>query len=194
MDPWFGRASVLALIVLQLVVRVPFAARAEKAKVAVRRRGPLEIALLALVTLGYVFLPVLAVVTPFIGFAEYPLHPVALGAGLICAIVGLWLCYRSHADLGDNWSVTLELKQSHRLVTHGIYQRIRHPMYTGLFLTAIAQALVLPNWLAGPAYFVAFLMMFALRVGPEEQMMRDQFGQGYDDYAARTKRLIPGVF
>jgi protein-S-isoprenylcysteine O-methyltransferase Ste14 len=194
MNPWFGRGSVLVLIVLQFVVRVPFAMRAEKAKIAVRRRGALEIGLMALVTLGYLALPLLAIVTPLLAFAEYSVHPVELGAGLLYAVAGLWLCYRSHADLGENWSVTLELKEAHQLVTTGVYRRLRHPMYTALFLTAIAQALLLPNWLAGPAYFVAFALLFALRVGPEEKMMRERFGPAYEDYAARTKRLIPGLF
>ena len=194
MSPWFAKASVLALIVLQFVVRVPFAMRAEKAKVATSRRGPLEVALLGLVTLGYLVLPILAIVSPFFSFADHSLTPIAFGAGLAVAVLGLWLCYRSHADLGDNWSVTLELKESHRLVTTGVYRRVRHPMYTGLFLTAVAQALLLPNWFAGPSYLVAFAVLFALRVGPEEQMMREQFGQEYEDYARRTKRLVPGVF
>jgi protein-S-isoprenylcysteine O-methyltransferase Ste14 len=194
MSPWFARVSVLALIALQFVVRVPFAIRAEKAKVALRRRGALEIALMTLVTLGYLVFPILAIVTPLFAFADHPAHPVAIGAGLLSAIGGLWLCYRSHADLGDNWSVTLELKESHRLVTNGVYRRLRHPMYTALFLTAIAQALLLPNWFAGPSYFAAFALLFALRVGPEERMMREKFGQAYEDYAARTQRLIPGLY
>ena len=194
MNPWIARASVLLLIVLQFAVRVPFAVRAEKAKVAIRRRGALEIALMALVTVGYLALPILAIVTPILAFADYPVYRVAFAAGILCGAAGLWLCYRSHADLGDNWSVTLEVKESHRLVTNGIYRRMRHPMYTGLFLMAIAQALLLPNWLAGPAYLVTHGLLFAFRVGPEERLMREKFGQAYDDYAARTKRLVPGVF
>jgi protein-S-isoprenylcysteine O-methyltransferase Ste14 len=193
MSPWFGRVGVLVLIVSQFAIRVPFAVRAEKAKVAVRRRGSLEITLMALVTLGYLVLPMLAILTGLIAFADYRMHPAQLGAGLACTVVGLWLCYRSHADLGDNWSVTLELKESHQLVTTGVYRRLRHPMYTALFLTAIAQALLLPNWLAGPAYFVAFGLLFALRVGPEENLMKEAFGKAYEEYASQTKRLIPGL-
>jgi protein-S-isoprenylcysteine O-methyltransferase Ste14 len=190
---WFITVAVTALIVLQFVVRVPFAMRAEKAPVATSRRGPLEIALMALVTLGYLVLPILAIATPFLSFADYAPNPIAFAAGLAAAALGLWLCYRSHADLGDNWSVTLELKESHRLVTTGVYGRVRHPMYTALLLIAVAQALLLPNWLAGPAYLVAFALLVALRVGPEERMMRDRFKNEYDEYATRTKRLVPGV-
>jgi protein-S-isoprenylcysteine O-methyltransferase Ste14 len=51
-----------------------------------------------------------------------------------------------------------------------------------------------PNWLAGPFYFVAFGLLFALRVGREERMMLEAFGGDYAAYAARTKRLVPGVW
>jgi protein-S-isoprenylcysteine O-methyltransferase Ste14 len=187
------KAAVLTLIALQFAVRVPFAIHAEKAKVTASRRGPLEVALLALVTLGYLVLPLLAIATPFLSFADYGLAPVAFASGIACAALGLWLCYRSHTDLGDNWSVTLELKESHRLVTTGVYQRVRHPMYTALLLTAVAQAVILPNWLAGPAYLVAFALLVALRLGPEERMMRERFGDQYEAYARRTRRLVPGI-
>jgi protein-S-isoprenylcysteine O-methyltransferase Ste14 len=59
---------------------------------------------------------------------------------------------------------------------------------------ALGQALVLPNWLAGPSYGVAMILLFALRVGPEERMMLEEFGKDYEAYMATTKRLIPGVW
>ena len=67
-------------------------------------------------------------------------------------------------------------------------------MYTAIFLTAAAQALLLPNWLAGPSCLVAFLLMLTFRLGLEEQMMRDRFGDDYVAYMGRTKRLIAGVW
>ena len=33
-------------------------------------------------------------------------------------------------DLGTNWSITLEVREQHRLISHGVYRRIRHPMYS----------------------------------------------------------------
>jgi protein-S-isoprenylcysteine O-methyltransferase Ste14 len=55
-------------------------------------------------------------------------------------------------------------------------------------------ALVLPNWVAGPSYLVAVALLVSLRLGPEERMMLDVFGNNYASYMARTKRLIPGVW
>ena len=62
------------------------------------------------------------------------------------------------------------------------------------FLWAIAQALLLPNWIAGPAGLAGFGTLFAFRVGREERMMEATFGEAYRAYAARTRRVVPGVF
>jgi protein-S-isoprenylcysteine O-methyltransferase Ste14 len=63
-----------------------------------------------------------------------------------------------------------------------------------LVLYTVGQALVIPNWVAGPSNLIAFAILFALRVGGEERMMVEQFGAEYTAYIARTKRLIPGVW
>ena len=67
-------------------------------------------------------------------------------------------------------------------------------MYSAMFLIAIAQALLFPNWIAAPAGLVSFAIMFVLRVGPEERMMLATFGDEYERYRQRSKRLIPGVW
>jgi protein-S-isoprenylcysteine O-methyltransferase Ste14 len=67
-------------------------------------------------------------------------------------------------------------------------------MYTSIFLYALGQALLVPNWIAGPANLAAFFVLFAVRVGPEEQMMTDKFGDQYRNYRAKTKRFIPGIW
>ena len=66
-------------------------------------------------------------------------------------------------------------------------------MYTSLFCHGIAQALLLANWIAGPAMLLAFTLMYCARRGPEERMMRDTFGEEYVSYASRTKRIVPFV-
>ena len=109
-------------------------------------------------------------------------------------VVGLWLFHRSHADLGTNWSITLQVRENHSLITQGVYRRIRHPMYAALFLYSIGQLLALPNWIAGPSYLVTFGILYALRVRAEERMMLEEFGAEYAAYLRRTKRLVPGVW
>ena len=117
-----------------------------------------------------------------------------IATGVICLVIGLWLFYKSHADLGTNWSVTLEVRERHRLITQGVYRRIRHPMYSALVLYSVGQALVIPNWVAGPSTGVAFAILISLRIHAEEKMMSETFGDEYAEYEARTKRLVPGVW
>jgi protein-S-isoprenylcysteine O-methyltransferase Ste14 len=115
-------------------------------------------------------------------------------SGIVCLGFSFWLFHRSHADLGTNWSNSLELRENHRLVISGIYKSIRHPMYAAIFIYALAQTLLLPNWMAGPGCLVAFVLMLVFRLPPEERMMLEKFGQPYQDYMAKTKRLIPGIW
>jgi protein-S-isoprenylcysteine O-methyltransferase Ste14 len=193
MNPWYAKALVLLASVVMVVIRAPHGQRSRGVKVAKSRKGPREKFLLTLAWIGF-FVPLFWVATPVFAFADYPLRPVPFVAGVLCLALGLWIFRRSHADLGTNWSITLEVREEHRLVTHGVYRRIRHPMYLALLLYAVGQTLAVPNWVAGPSYLVAFGLLFALRVGPEERMMRDEFGAEYDAYVARTRRLLPGVW
>ena len=70
-------------------------------------------------------------------------------AGLVVEALFVGLFFESHRALGTNWSITLEIRDRHRLVTDGLYRYVRHPMYSSFWLWAIAQALLIPNWIAG---------------------------------------------
>lgn len=70
-----------------------------------------------------------------------------VGAALMTLAV--WLFWRSHTDLGRNYSPSLQLREEHALVTRGVYRRVRHPMYASEWLWVTAQALLLQNRVAG---------------------------------------------
>ena len=63
----------------------------------------------------------------------------------MCFVIGLWLFYRSHADLGTNWSITLEVREGHRLITQGVYRGVSHPMYSALALYSVRPSLRNPK-------------------------------------------------
>jgi protein-S-isoprenylcysteine O-methyltransferase Ste14 len=193
MNPWIAKAVILTASVVMVAIRAPHGQRSRSVRVVAHRKGGRETALLTLAWVGF-FIPLIWIASPLFSFAEYPLGAGPLVAGIACFVAGLWLFYRSHADLGTNWSITLEVREQHQLITHGVYRRIRHPMYTALLLYSIGQALVIPNWLAGPSNLVAFGILFACRVGAEEAMMRAQFGDEYQAYMSRTQRLAPWIW
>ena len=193
MNPWFAKAIILASSIVMVLIRAPHGQRSRGVKVVRSRRGALEIVLLTLAWVAF-FVPLVWVVAPVFAFADYPLRLVPLLAGIVCLGGGLWLFARSHADLGTNWSITLEVREKHQLVTRGIYRALRHPMYAALLLYSLGQALAVPNWIVGPSYGVAMSLLVAFRLGPEERMMLGEFGKDYEAYRARTKRLVPGIW
>ena len=193
MNPWIAKAVVLAGTVVMVAIRAPHGRRSRSVKVAKSHKTPLETGLLVLAWVGF-FIPLIWIASPAFAFAEYPLRTGPLVAGVMCLVIGLWLFHRSHADLGTNWSITLEVREQHQLITKGVYRRLRHPMYSALALYSAGQALVIPNWVAGPSNLIAFAVLLALRIHAEEKMMADEFGDEYTAYTARTKRLVPGIW
>ncbi|ELR99098.1 protein-S-isoprenylcysteine O-methyltransferase [Gloeocapsa sp. PCC 73106] len=175
------------------VIRFPHQKETKTNQIVANRRTVQEKILLFLVYIGMLVLPVIYVFSPWLKVADYELPLWANWLGVATFAIALWLFWRSHHDLGKNWSPTLELREGHTLITYGIYQYIRHPMYTSIFLWCIAQALLIPNWIAGSAGIVSFGIMYILRVGNEENMMLEQFGDDYKMYMGQTKRLVPYV-
>jgi len=194
LNPLFGKILFLIGTVVSIGIRVPHDKISKETKNIYSGKDVLEKVLLLLMLLGGFLLPALFIFTSVLSFADYPLSPLAFTGGVISMMMYLWLFYRSHADLGRNWSVSLELRENHELVISGVYKAIRHPMYTAIFLGMASQAFLLANWIAGPSGFFVFTIMFAARLRREERMMAKQFGESYEEYRARTKRLIPGVW
>lgn len=173
------------------VIRIPHERRARKTPVARSARGLREIVLLSISFAGLGLIPFIYVVTGAFKFANYPFQPLLAWLGALVAAGSLLLFHKTHRALGRNWSVSLDLRDSHKLVTHGVYRYVRHPMYSAFWLWAIAQALLLPNFVAGFSGLLGFGTLYLLRVGQEEQLMIEGFGAEYTDYMSRTGRVIP---
>lgn len=189
--PW----NIVFLIgfIAYVFIRGVFEQRSKANKQVLRRSGRRESVLIVIMAIGSMLLPVLYLFTPFLGFADYQLPGYVPWIGAVVMVVALWLFWRSHADLGRNWSRTLEIQEGHQLITHGVYRTIRHPMYTSIALFSLAQGLMLENWLAGWSALVAFAILYFVRVPHEERMMSDFFGREYGEYTSKTGRLFPRI-
>ncbi len=192
MSPSYAKAVILLANILMVAIRAPHGRRSRTVAVAKCRNSAMEKVLLTLAACTFL-LTLIWIATPALAFADYPLRSAPFFAGVVLLAVGAWLFYRSHADLGENWSISLKLREKHQLVTHGVYGLVRHPMYLAYFIYMTGQALVIPNWLAGPADGAAMLLLFAFRVGREEHMMLERFGNDYRQYMATTRRLAPRI-
>lgn len=191
--PINGWPSLLwvAPAVVMTIIRIPFAKQTAANSITEKRAVGKERALLALVSIGGTYLPLLHLSTDVLHFANYapPIWVPIVGGILL--VPALYLFWRSHADLGRHWSVTTELHADQTLVTSGVYQRVRHPMYAAIWLLFGLQPFFIQNWIAGFSGLVSFGVMYAIRVPVEEQMMRDQFGEEYVAFCERAGRLWP---
>ena len=189
-----GRIAWVLLVVGWYAIRFSFDRRAKRARVSDDRKTRDEWLRMAISTTGLGIIPAIYVASGQPRFAGYAASPWLFSLGLV-AMACAWLLFRrTHKALGKMWSVSLQLKEDHKLVTTGIYGRVRHPMYSAFWLMALAQALLLPNWIAGLAGIVGFGTLFFLRIGPEERMMEQAFGEEWRTYARRTWRVLPYVY
>ena len=182
-------------MLVEIAIRIPHERQRRQTTMVVDRVDWSERSLLGLMFVGMFFIPVMYTFTSRLDGADYRLpqeaRGLAGGAGVAILTVAVWLFWRSHADLGRNWSPSLQIREGHELVTEGVYRSIRHPMYASMWLWGVAQALLLQNWVAGWAGLVLFLPLYLLRVPREEQMMLEQFGEAYLAYMNQTGRVIP---
>jgi len=176
--------------VIGSVIRKVYTFRCRGSKATKKRKSLVDIILISAAGVGLAA-PLLYLFSPWLDFANYDLSGWLGWIGTVVFAMALFLLWRSHADLGRNWSATLQIRREHSLITDGIYRHIRHPMYAAHLLWAIAQGLLLENWLAGWAFLVISVPFYLLRVPKEEKMMLEQFGQEYRQYISRTGRIIP---
>jgi protein-S-isoprenylcysteine O-methyltransferase Ste14 len=131
--------------------------------------------------------------SPLLDFARMGLPDALRWAGLAVAAVGVAAFTWSHAALASNWSPFVEQPPGGMLVTSGPYRWVRHPMYTSFLLYNAGMMLLVSNWIGGVPALLGFVWFYFDRVGREERMMADRFGERYAEWASRTGRVVPGI-
>jgi protein-S-isoprenylcysteine O-methyltransferase Ste14 len=194
MTPDVAKFVFVTMAVGWYLIRYRYARRARREKILRSARGPRENTLLLISLSGLGIVPFFYIVTAMPHFASYAFWPAQAWLGTVLAVLALVMFRLTHRALGRNWSVSLDVRENHHLITDGIYRRIRHPMYSAFWLWAAAQALLLPNWVAGFAGLIGFGTLFFGRVAREERMMLESFGDEYREYMSRTGRIAPRLF
>ena len=118
---------------------------------------------------------------------------VAIGT-VVVACVSVGIVMAAVKTLGKEWSITARLVQDHQLATKGPYARVRHPIYTGMLGMLIATGLAISHWIALVAAIVVFAIGTLIRVRIEERLLRETFGQRFEEYARQVPAVIPGIF
>jgi protein-S-isoprenylcysteine O-methyltransferase Ste14 len=102
------------------------------------------------------------------------------GLGLTAAAMPFWILAR--LQLGRSFSVTAQARQ---LVTHGLYSKLRNPIYLFGGLAYVGALVAFQVWplLLG---WLALVPIQLLRIRREEKVLAEAFGSEYEAYRART--------
>jgi protein-S-isoprenylcysteine O-methyltransferase Ste14 len=114
--------------------------------------------------------------------------------GVICIPLGVALRWYAIITLGRYFTRDVAVSADQLVVQHGPYRLIRHPAYSGTFLTMLGVGLAMTNWASLIALLLCVFLGHFYRVRVEEQALVHTLGQPYIQYMRRTRRFIPLLF
>ena len=116
--------------------------------------------------------------------------PVSM-AGLGLFITALVVRLTAIRALGKFWSLHLEIRPQHQLVTHGIYQYMRHPAYLAIMLEVASVPLVANAFYTLIVTVGVYVPLLLLRWRREEKEMIEKFGEQYVHYCRQVPAFFP---
>jgi protein-S-isoprenylcysteine O-methyltransferase Ste14 len=142
-------------------------------------------AIKVVILLGIIGQTVLPIILPLADDSSTLVVP-----GLVLYTAGLIMALTGRIQLGRNWTDIEKsyVKEEHRLVAHGLYRYVRHPIYTGDVLLLLGLELALNSWLV---LGVAAIAVYVRRQAIHEEQKLKQAIPDYDRYCERTARFVP---
>jgi len=141
--------------------------------------------------LGFLSMIVYAINPNWLAFASLPFPIWLRWTGVGIALVGFALLQWSQVTLGKSWSDTPRMMKEQTLITNGPYRSIRHPIYTAFILILGSTLFISSNWLVGLCWAGMTVLEVISRIGFEEALMIEYFGEQYREYIKKTGRLLP---
>lgn len=121
-------------------------------------------------------------------------RPALFAIGILLILLGVALRWYSIWTLGRYFTRDVAVSVDQKVVQTGPYRTIRHPAYSGTFLTMLGVGLAVTNWASLLVLLICVLAGHLYRVRVEEQALIQAIGQPYIAYMQRTRRFIPFVF
>lgn len=128
--------------------------------------------------------------TPFLTMSkgsEYALAALTIAL----AIASVWFCYAAAMALGRQWALMARVIEGHELIRQGPYAFVRNPIYLAMLGILIATGLAISRWQALAVATVIFAAGTAIRIHAEENLLREAFGPGFEEYARRVPAFLP---
>lgn len=143
--------------------------------------------------MGFISIIALMINSAWLGFANISFPIWLRWAGVGVAILGFILLQWAQLTLGKSWSDAPRMMKEQILITAGPYRYIRHPIYTAFLLILGSTLFISANWLIGFSWLGMTILEVVSRIGFEENLMIEYFGDDYREYMKRTGQLLPKV-
>ena len=128
----------------------------------------------------------------FIRMMKVPGFCIELGIGLM--LLGIVIRVSAVLTLKKAFTLNVQVTSRQKLITLGLYRKIRHPAYTGSILSLVGVALALRNLLSVIIVFCCCIICYQIRITVEETVLENRFGDKYTSYKHNTYKLFPFVF
>lgn len=112
-------------------------------------------------------------------------------AHLVAMVIGYMFVFSGATLVADGWRRVHRARREGRLVTDGVYERVRHPQYTGLFLIVFGEGIVHWPTILSVIAFPVIVFAYTLLARKEERHMLDEYGDEYRKYQVRVPMFIP---
>ena len=183
--------SVLIAFVLHRGYYVRNHSQPEDAKMKKREEGLISRVAGLLGMLGFISVVAFTIAPGWIKFGELSFPNWLRWTGVGLALLGFFLLQWAQVTLGQSWSDTPRMMEEQTLVTRGPYEFIRHPIYTAFILILGSTLFISSNWLIGICWAGMTILETYSRIGFEESLMIEYFGDEYRQYMKKTGRLLP---
>ena len=123
---------------------------------------------------------------------DSPLRVGALLVGPVVILAGALVVLRALRDLGRSLTSVPRPKTDAHLVEEGIYRRLRHPIYAGMFLSSLGWSVFTTSWIA-LLLTIVLAIWLDLKARLEEHWLVARY-PAYREYMARSNRFLPGIY
>ncbi|MHC1697925.1 MAG: isoprenylcysteine carboxylmethyltransferase family protein [Geobacteraceae bacterium] len=110
---------------------------------------------------------------------------------MISMILGYLILFVGIGIFMEGWRELHRARQENRLVTNRLYGLVRHPQYTGLFISLFGEGIVHWPTIFSIALYPIIILVYVLLARSEESRMLAQFGEEYRIYRHRVPGFIP---
>jgi protein-S-isoprenylcysteine O-methyltransferase Ste14 len=112
-------------------------------------------------------------------------------AHIVAMVLGYTIVFGGATLVADGWRLIHRARREQMLMTDGVYARMRHPQYTGLFLIVFGEGVVHWPTIVSVAAFPIIVIAYTLLARKEERQMIEKFGDAYCEYQRRVPMFIP---